>query len=80
MTVNTLQANFTRGEVTPYMHSRVDTEFYQAGVARGDNVVILRYGGLTRAPGTLFHAATKTQAKKSRVIQFEFNRSQVYAI
>lgn len=80
MTVNTLQANFTRGEVTPYMHARVDTEFYQAGMASASNLVIIRYGGVTRAPGSIFHYATKTQAKKSRMIAFEFNREQVYAI
>lgn len=70
----------TRGEVTPYMHARVDTEFYQAGLAAARNVVISRYGGAIRAPGTIFHYATKYTAKKSRIMPFEFNRSQVFAI
>lgn len=80
MAVNTLQANFTRGWVTPYMHARVDTEFYQAGVAEATNVVLLRYGGVTRAPGTLFHRAQKLAGSKARILPFEFNRAQVYAI
>jgi len=80
MTVRTLQANMTRGEVTPYVHARVDTEHYQAGLAEALNFIVLRYGGVVRCPGTLYQGPAKLAAKKSRMIPFEFSRSQVYAI
>lgn len=70
----------TRGEVTPLVHARGDTEHYQAGLAMARNVCVLRYGGVTRTPGTLYEGLTKNNAKKSRFIGFEFNRSQVYAV
>lgn len=80
MTVETLQANMTRGELSPYLHARVDTEHYQSGLERARNVVVVRYGGVTRTPGTLFGAAAKNANKAARFIPFRFNVSQVYAI
>lgn len=80
MTVYPLQANMTRGEVTPYVHARADTEHYAAGLAMARNVVVMRYGGVTRVPGTLYDGPAKNANKLARFIRFEFNRSQVYAI
>lgn len=80
MSVFTLQANMTRGEITPYVHARGDTDHYQAGLALARNMVVLRYGGLTRCPGTTFDGLTKNANKTSRFIPFEFNRTQVFAI
>lgn len=70
----------TRGELTPYVHARGDTDHYQSGLAMARNVIVLRYGGVTRIPGTNFRGLTKNANKKSRFISFEFNRTQVYAI
>jgi len=80
VSVFTLQANMTRGELTPYVHARGDTDHYQAGLALARNMVVLRYGGLTRCPGTTFDGLTKNANKTSRFIPFEFNRTQVFAI
>lgn len=80
MSVFTLQANMTRGEVTPYVHARGDTDHYQAGLHLCRNMVVLRYGGVTRSPGTNFRGYAKNANKKARFIPFEFNRSQVFAI
>ena len=57
--VRTLTVNATRGEVTPLMHARVDTEFYQQSLAQGRNVVVTRYGPLLRVPGTLREGTPK---------------------
>lgn len=70
----------TRGEMSPYTHARGDTEHYSAGLALARNVCVLRYGGITRVPGTLFDGFAKNNDTKARFIKFEFNRSQVYAI
>lgn len=80
MTVDILQANMTRGELTPYVHARGDTDHYQSGLALARNVIVLRYGGITRCPGTTYRGTTKNANKKSRFIPFEFNRTQVFAI
>lgn len=80
MTLFTLQANMTKGVVTPYVHARVDTEHYQSSLAEGLNIVGLRYGGFTRAPGTVLAGETKHNDKHSRFIPFKFNRVQTYAI
>ena len=53
MTVYPLQANMTRGEMTPYVHARADTEHYAAGLALARNVIVMKYGGVTRVPGSL---------------------------
>lgn len=80
MTVHTLQANMSRGVLTPLAHARVDTDIYRSAIAEGLNVVVSRYGGVTRCPGTTYEGETRYHNKKSRFIPFEFNRSQVYAI
>jgi len=80
MVVHTLQANMTRGEVTPYVHARVDTEHYQAGMAELTNWIVMRYGGVTRCPGTFYEGPLRYNDKKARTLRFEFNRTQVYSI
>lgn len=80
MTVFPLQANMSRGELTPYLHARVDTDHYQAGLAEARNAVITRYGGMTRVPGTLYTGAVKDANNATVMLPFEFNREQVYAI
>lgn len=78
--VFTLQVNGSRGELTPLMHARVDTEFYQAAYAECLNTVVTRYGPHTRVPGTLWFGDTKFHAKKSRMLSFEFSESQLYSL
>lgn len=80
MTVHTLQVNGTRGEITPLMQARVDTDFYQAGFAIARNVSVTRYGAMTRTPGTIFNGLAKINAKKARILPFEFSEEQVYAL
>lgn len=80
MTVDILQANMTRGELTPLVHARGDTDHYQSGLHFARNICVLRYGGVTRIPGTLYRGPAKNAAKSARFLSFEFNRTQVYAI
>ena len=75
-----VQLNFTRGEVTPFIHARIDLDHYKAGLATMRNWVPLRYGGMTRMPGSLYYGHTKTSAKRSRFLPFVFNQSQKYSI
>ena len=70
----------SRGEITPYLHARVDTDHYQAGLATALNVIVNRYSGVVRAPGTKYRGPTKNANRTSRFIPFIFNRTQVYQI
>jgi hypothetical protein len=80
VTVFPLQANMTRGEMTPYVHARADTEHYAAGLALARNVIVMRYGGVTRVPGSIYEGPAKNDNKTARFLRFQFNRDQVYAL
>lgn len=80
MTVHALQANFSRGAISPLVSARHDKEFYGAAVADLENFLVLRYGVLRRRSGTRFCGYTKYDDKKSRFIPFQFSTSQVFFI
>ena len=71
-----------RGVLTPYLHARADIEHYQSGLADAENVAVMRYGGVTRVPGTLYGGETKDQGASDTTywLPFRFNRAQIYAI
>lgn len=80
----TLQVNGARGEITPLMHGRIDTAFYQEGYAKATNTVITRYGPHTRVPGSFFWGYVKnigeTFAKQTKLWPFEFSATQRYTL
>ena len=80
MTVSTLHVTGTRGEITPLMASRVDTEFIQSAYAKARNTVVTRYGPHTRVPGTLAMGRPKNNSQIARFLPFIFNEDQVYLI
>lgn len=75
-----LKLNFTRGEITPLLHARIDIDHYQAGLSYMRNWVPLRYGGMTRAPGSVLRGFAKHGDRTARFLPFIFNRAQAYAI
>jgi hypothetical protein len=75
-----IQLNMTRGELTPYLHARIDLDHYKAGLGWMRNWVPLRFGGMTRVPGTVYYGEAKHHDKKHRGIPFAFNRTQTYRI
>lgn len=80
MTVQALKANFTRGEVTPLVHVRTDTEFFKAaaGVMRG--WVTLRYGGMRRRSGLRYRGVAKFDDRDAVFIPFVFSSTQSYML
>lgn len=80
MTVFTLQVNGSRGELTPLMHGRVDTDFYQAGWHTARNVVLTGYGACARVPGSIYKGQPKEPHNFTALLPFEFNEEQVYAL
>jgi hypothetical protein len=75
-----IQVNGTRGELSPLLHARIDIDHYQAGFARALNWVMMRYGGWTRFPGSIYMGARRVADGRGRWLPFKFNVEQVYAI
>lgn len=79
MGVEYLQSNLTAGELTPELHSRVDINKYNNGVANALNMVILPHGGMRRRPG-LQKTTDSRVIDRSRMEAFVFNTTQKYVV
>lgn len=74
------QPNFSKGELAPHLHGRFDVDAYQAAVRRARNVVVLKYGGLTKRPGTHLVAEVLDYSQPNRLLPFQFSLTQTYAL
>ena len=79
--------NFSKGELAPALHGRVDVAAYNAALRKAENVVILKYGGITRRMGTRVAYELTAPAggwdvpeAAARLIPFEFSIEQSYAL
>lgn len=75
-----IQTNFTAGELSPRVQSRIDIVKYNNGLKTAENIQVLVQGGARRRPGLRMAAETKTSAKKSRLVPFVYNRDQAYIL
>ena len=75
-----LVRNFTGGEVTPEMFGRFDLAKQQTGLALCYNYAVLPHGPVVNRGGFEYVNETKFSAKKSRVIEFNFDAQQTYVI
>ena len=80
MAFRSAQANFSKGEVSPEIYGRFDVAAYNAGVKRARNVIVMKYGGLTKRPGTRLVAEVYNAADPVRLIPFQFSLDQAYAL
>lgn len=78
--VNTIQTNFSAGEISPLLLSRVDIAKYQNGCKDLTNFVVQRFGGARKRGGTEYISGTKTNATKARVIPFIYSSTQAYVL
>lgn len=74
------QPNFSRGVLAEHLHGRFDVDAYNAGLKEGTNVIILKYGGLTKRPGTRLVAEVINGEEPTRIIPFQFSLTQTYAL
>ncbi|RUV98645.1 MULTISPECIES: hypothetical protein [unclassified Mesorhizobium] len=75
-----VQDVFTRGEISPRLHSRASLDLYRAALAQCENFVTLPHGGIRARGGTYFVAEVKNSAKKTRGIPFIFSSDQAYCL
>lgn len=80
MTFRAFQPNFSRGELAPALYGRFDVDAWQAAVKQARNVIVLKYGGLTKRPGTRLVAEVLDATEPNRLIPFQFSLEQTYAL
>lgn len=77
---NTIQTNFTAGEISPILRGRVDITRYQNGAATLKNFIVKPQGGIFTRPGTVFMQEVKNSAVKTRLYEFEFSETINYLL
>ncbi len=80
MGVYDLKPVFSRGELSPKLHSRADLEHFKTGLKECLGWQVMRQGGLTRTPGTQFVQEVKDSTRPARLIPFIFSATQAYML
>jgi hypothetical protein len=76
---NTVQTNFTSGEISPLMYGRVDVTKYFNGARKLQNMVVLPQGGSFRRPGTYYMGGVKND-NYAILRKFVFSATQAYVL
>lgn len=79
MALNSLQSNFTLGELAPEVAGWVDLPNYKRGVYTAENFLIGPNGDLTFRPGTYYAANTAGNAQ-CKLIPFIYSDGSAYVI
>lgn len=77
---DTVQNNFTNGEISPGAEGRFDISKYANSVKTLENWLLKQLGGAIYRPGTRYIAQTKTQTERSRLLKFLYSTEQNYVI
>lgn len=80
MTFRAAIPNFSKGELAPQLYGRFDADAYSSALKKARNVLILKYGGLTKRPGTRLVGEVLDDSADNRLIPFQFSLEQTYAI
>ncbi len=80
MAVPLIQPSFAAGELAPSLHARVDLAKYHVGLATCLNWFIQPQGGAVTRAGTKLVDKVISHSKRSRLIPFQFNTEQTYAL
>lgn len=74
------QANFSKGEISEELIARIDVPAYATALRRANNVTILKYGGVTKRPGTRLVSEVYDGTGDVRLVPFQFSLTQTYII
>lgn len=75
-----VQVSFNGGEVSEFMHGRIDDQKYGSGLAVCRNFICRPQGPVENRAGFAYVSETKDSTKRSRLIPFTFNNSQTVII
>lgn len=71
--------SFNSGELSSLLSAREDLSKFQSGCSLLENFIVLPQGGVTKRPGTVYVAESKSSTK-IRLIPFEYSTTQSYII
>lgn len=74
------QVNFSKGEIAPRLYGRFDVDAYAAALKRARNMIVMKYGGITKRPGTRLVAEVLDATRPVRLVPFQFSLTQTYAL
>ena len=77
---NVNKPSFSGGELKPSLHQRVDINKYGVGCKVILNFFVHASGGISNRAGTTYINRAKFSDKNTRLIEFEFNTEQAYAL
>ncbi len=80
MTVRVPQVNFSKGELAPELYGRFDVDAWQSALRKARNVIVMKYGGVTKRPGTRLVGKVINGAQPTRLVPFEFSMTQTYVL
>ena len=75
-----IKSSFGAGELAPSLYSRIDVSRYAIGARKLRNFVVHPHGSISNRAGFEYIATEKTDAKKIRLIPFEFSTQQTYVL
>ena len=77
-----IQPSFASGEVSPWLHGRVDLAKYFVGLRQLQNALVMMYGGANRRTGSRFVCFSKgtNEEYPERLLRFKFSEEQAYVI
>jgi len=74
------QVSFAKGEVSPALFGRTDTDAYKTALKKARNCIIHSQGGVSNRAGFKFTGRVKDHTKSVRVIKFQFKTDDTYGI
>lgn len=72
--------NFSKGEIAEELIARVDVGSYTSAAKQATNVVVKKYGGLRKRPGTRLVAPAWDGTHPVRLLPFQFSLQQAFAL
>ncbi len=75
-----IQRSFSSGEISPSLYARTDLTKYASGLRTCRNSIVLRYGGVSNRPGSVFVGEVSDSSKKVRLVPFVFSNDQTYIL
>lgn len=75
-----IKSVFIRGELSPLMAGRVESDDYNAGLDTCLGFIPVTQGGLVAAPGSRYVSRVKDSAAKTLLVRFEYSVIQAYVL
>jgi hypothetical protein len=80
MKAQLITTNFSAGEFSPELLSRVDIEKYNSAAKQIKNCVVQRQGGVTIRPPFMYLGPAKVDTGKARLVPFIYSRTDAYML